>query len=157
MQGATDADPLHVPGRRRRRRARRCCQAQTNLKCVNYFQFSAGNDDGFRSGCTPIDVVLGNLCDLVQLAEGQELFKLPPETMLPIRVAGVRVFPAISCNAGTCPAKTIFSGATVESGAPIGNYAGQVLEIPVTVNMPCGEPEQFFLLPEGSTCAEVCH
>jgi len=23
--------------------------------------------------------------------------------------------------------------------------------------MPCGTPEQFFLLPEGSTCAEVCH
>lgn len=133
------------------------CQAQTDLKCVNYFQFSAGNDDGFRSGCTPIQFALGNLCDLVQLAEGQELFKLPPETMLPIRVAGVRVFPAISCNAGTCPAKTIFSGATLESGAPIGNYAGQVLEIPVTVNMPCGTPEQFFLLPEGSTCTEVCH
>ena len=76
--------------------------------------------DGFRSGCAPIDVVLGNLCDLVQLAEGQELFKLPPETMLPIRVAGVRVFPAVSCKAGTCAAKTIFSGATVESGVPIG-------------------------------------
>jgi len=133
------------------------CQAQTDLKCVNYFQFSAGNDDGFRSGCAPIEVVLGNLCDLVQLAEGQELFKLPPETLLPIRVAGVRVFPDTSCNAGDCSARTIFSGETVERDVPIADYAGQILEIPVTVKMPCGTPEQFFLLPEGSTCAQVCH
>ena len=121
MQGAADADPLHVPGRSdggADAGGAGGCQAQTDLKCVNYLQFSAGNDDGFRSGCAPIDVVLGNLCDLVQLAEGQELFKLPPETMLPIRVAGIRVFPAISCNAGTCAAKTIFSGATARERRP---------------------------------------
>jgi hypothetical protein len=133
------------------------CQAQTDLKCVNYFQFSAGNDDSFRSGCAPIDVVLGNLCDLVQLAEGQELFKLPPETLLPIRVAGVRVFPDTSCNAGDCSARTIFSGETVERDVPIANYAGQILDIAVTVKMSCGTPEEFYLLPEGSTCVQVCH
>ena len=133
------------------------CQAQTDLKCVNYFQFSAGNDEGFRSGCTPMQFALGNLCDLVQLAEGQELFKLPPETMLPIKVAGVRAFPADSCIAGTCSSRTIFSGATVESGVSIETYAGRILEIPLTLNMPCGTPEEFYLLPQGSTCTEVCH
>jgi len=133
------------------------CQAQTDLKCVNYLQFSAGEGTTFSSGCTPVDVVLDNLCGLAQLAEGQELFKLPPETRLPIRVVGLRVFPDISCNAGDCSARTIFSGETAERDIPIENYAGQILEIPMTVKMPCGTPEQFFFLPEGSTCAEVCH
>ena len=128
------------------------CQGQGTLRCVNFLQFSTGNG-GFSSGCTPLEIALDNLCDLARLAEGQELFKLPPETVLPIRVAGVRAFPADSCIAGTCSARTIFSGATLESGVPIENYAGQILEIPVTLKGTCGTPEEFYLLPEGSTCA----
>jgi hypothetical protein len=132
------------------------CSGQGSLRCVNYLQFSTGNG-GFSSGCAPVDVALENLCDLARLAEGQELFKLPPETLLPIRVAGVRAFPADSCIAGTCSSRTIFSGATAESGVPIADYAGRILEIPLTLNMPCGIPEEFYLLPEGSTCTQVCH
>jgi hypothetical protein len=131
------------------------CGDQTNIRCANYIEFSAGDATGFRSQCTRIDVTLTNLCDLALVAEGQELFKLSPDTQLPIRLEGKRVFPATSCNSGVCPARTIFEGATAESG-PIGNYAGQVLEIPVTVLQPCGMPESFFFLPEGSTCEQLC-
>jgi len=131
------------------------CAAQTNVSCANYIEFSAGDANGFRSQCTRIDLRLMSLCDVARLAEGQELFKLSPETELPIMLEGKRVFPATSCNSGVCPAKTIFSGQTAETG-PIGNYAGQVLEIPVTVLRPCGGPESFFFLPEGSTCEQLC-
>ena len=65
------------------------------------------------------------------------------------------MFPATSCSAGECAAKTIFSGETAEHGT-IDDYVGQTLEIPVTLTMACGPPEQFFFLPEGSTCADLC-
>ena len=86
------------------------CAAQTNIRCANYIEFSAGDATGFRSQCTRIDVTLTNLCDLALVAEGQELFKLSPDTQLPIRLEGKRVFPATSCNSGVCPARTIFEG-----------------------------------------------
>ena len=31
-----------------------------------------------------------------------------------------------------------------------------MIDLPVTVIEPCGLPEQFFFLPDGATCAEVC-
>jgi hypothetical protein len=131
------------------------CQAQTNIRCANYIEFSAGTGTGFRSQCTEIDVPLMNLCDVGKIAEGQELFTLSPETVLPIRVEGKRVFPAPLCNSGVCPPKTIFAGQTSEEG-PIARFEGQVLEIAVTLVRSCGLPEQFFFLPEGSTCAQLC-
>ena len=132
------------------------CGAQMNIKCANYIEFSAGVlPGGFRSQCSPIDFTLGSLCDVGKLAEGQELFQLSPETQLPIRMEGKRVFPATACNSGICPAKTIFAGQTAEVG-PISQFEGQVLEIAVTQIRPCGLPEEFFFLPEGSTCAQLC-
>jgi hypothetical protein len=132
------------------------CAQQTDIKCVNYLEFSAGdNESGFTSQCVKVDVAIGDLCDVAKLADGQELFKLSPGTSLPIRVEGKRVFPATSCNSGDCPARTIFSGATAVTGT-IGDHAGETLEIPLAVVRPCGFPEQFFFLPPGRTCAELC-
>jgi hypothetical protein len=132
------------------------CQDQTNIACVNYLEFTAGDDvSGFSSQCTRVGVSLGSLCDVAKLAEGQELFKLAPGTKLPIRISGIRVFPATSCNAGECPAKQIFSGATDATGT-IGDHVGDTLEIPVTLVQPCGAPESFFFLPPGSTCEDLC-
>src|SRR5262245_7253890 len=52
------------------------CDLQTNIKCVNYLEFTAGDDvSGFSSSCTRVDVSLDTLCDVAKLAEGQELFK----------------------------------------------------------------------------------
>jgi hypothetical protein len=134
------------------------CGAQTNIRCANFIEFTAGTilvPGGFRSQCSPIDFPLTNLCDVAKLAEGQELFKLPPDAELPISVDGKRVFPAISCNSTICPAKRIFTGQTAEAG-PIANFEGQVLEIPITLVQPCGPPEAFYFLPEGKTCAQLC-
>jgi hypothetical protein len=131
------------------------CEAQTSLRCVNYLQFTAGNGSEFFSHCLKVDVTLGDLCDVAKLAEGQELFKLPPDTPLPITLQGLRVYPATSCNSATCAPRLIFSGSTAGTGR-IGDHAGAVLDLPVTIDQPCGLPEEFFFLPPGSTCAEVC-
>ena len=132
------------------------CESQTSIKCVNYLEFTAGDDlHGFSSQCTRVTVSLDTLCDVAKLAEGQELFKLSPSTMLPIRMDGIRVFPATGCNAGDCPEKKIFSGQTAETGT-IGGHVGETLEIPVTLTQSCGIPESFFFLPEGATCTDLC-
>jgi hypothetical protein len=132
------------------------CQEQTNIRCVNYLEFTAGDQEhGFSSQCTRVQVSLDTLCDVGKIPDGQELFKLSPGTMLPIRLAGIRVFPATSCAAGECPPKQIFAGETSETGT-VGDYIGQTLTIPVTLTMPCGPPEQFFFVPPGSTCTDLC-
>ena len=148
MQAARDAAQAPVPGGRRRR----TCEQQTSIKCVNYLQFTVGTGE-FSSGCTKVEVVLDDLCDLAKVAAGQELFKLPPETPLPITIEGLRIFPAIGCSSiQECTPRKIFSGTTVGGGGRpgrIGDYAGGVLELPVKVNEACGLPEEFFPLPEG--------
>lgn len=132
------------------------CMDQTNISCVNYLEFTAGDDvHGFSSDCARVPISLETLCDVGKLAEGQELFKLSPDTRLPIRLSGIRVYPAVSCNAGECPAKQIFAGQTDATGT-VGDHVGQTLDIPVTLTVPCGVPEQFFFLPPGTTCAELC-
>jgi hypothetical protein len=132
------------------------CEAQTSLACVNYLQFTVGVGSGFSSDCLKVDVALDNLCDVEKLARGQQLFKLPPETRLPITLEGLRVFPATSCSADEgCMPRRIFSGTTQASGK-VGDFAGRDLPLEITLEEPCGRPEQFFFLPPGSTCEELC-
>ena len=115
---------------------------QTSIKCVNYLQFTVGT--GEFSSCTKVEVVFDDLCDLAKVAEGQELFNLPPDTPLPITIEGLRIFPAIGCGSiQACTPRKIFSGTTVGGdGRPgrIGDYAGGVLELPVKMNEACGLP-----------------
>jgi hypothetical protein len=131
------------------------CHQQTSLKCVNYLQFTAGRDES-SSHCSRVEVRLDDLCDLADVAKGQEVFKLSPDTPLPITIEGLRVYPAIGCSSTSeCRPRRIFSGTTVMEGT-IGDYKGGVIDLPVTVLEPCGLPEQFFFLPDGGTCEEVC-
>jgi hypothetical protein len=134
------------------------CSDQTNLRCVNYLQFTTGGDEN-SSHCQRLPISLDNLCDLGRVAEGQEVFKLSPDTLLPIKIDGLRVYPATGCSSLECLPKKVFSGTTVGGmGQKIGDYVDGVIELPVTVLQPCGDPEVFFSLPpEGGTCAEVCH
>ena len=92
--------------------------------------------------------------DLAKVAAGQELFNLPPETPLPIKIEGLRIFPAIGCSSiQECTPRKIFSGTTVGGGGRpgrIGDYAGGVLELPVMVNEACGLPEEFFRFPRAA-------
>ncbi|HXU03727.1 MAG TPA: hypothetical protein VN903_22330 [Polyangia bacterium] len=133
------------------------CYQQTSLKCVNYLQFTAGRDES-SSHCNRVEVELGDLCDLAKVAEGQEVFKLSPDTPLPITIEGLRVYPATGCSStAACPPRRIFSGTTVLEGK-IGDYRDGVIDLPVTVIEPCGVPEYFYPLPDGgtSTCEQVC-
>src|SRR5450755_3126838 len=132
------------------------CDAQTSLACVNYLQFTVGVGTAFNTDCVPVELPLNNLCDVAKLATGRALFNLPPETKLPIKLQGLRVFPATSCGSEqSCPPRTIFTGQTQDTGR-IGDFGGRALELSVMMNEPCGIPEQFFPLPEGSTCDELC-
>ena len=132
------------------------CDTFTSLACVNYVEFSVPSATGFTSHCVKVNVELTNLCDVTKLADGHELFKLSPETSLPISVEGRRVFPAVSCDGPPdCPSKPIFRGSTVAEGR-IGDYNGRTLDLTINMIAPCGPPEQFFFPPEGGTCAEIC-
>jgi len=132
------------------------CDTFTSLACVNYVEFSVPSATGFTSHCVKVNVQLTNLCDVTKLADGHELFKLSPETPLPISVEGRRVFPAGSCSGPpVCPSKPIFRGSTVAEGR-IGDYNGRALDLAINMIAPCGPPEQFFFPPEGGTCAEIC-
>jgi hypothetical protein len=131
------------------------CEQQTSLRCVNYLQFTAGRDES-SSHCSRVEVSLANLCDLAKVAQGQEVFKLSPDTPLPITIEGLRVYPATGCSSTSeCPPRRIFSGTTTLDGT-IGDHRGQVIDLPVKVIEPCGLPEEFFSLPDGGTCAAVC-
>ena len=134
------------------------CEQQTNLRCVNYLQFTTGGDEN-SSHCQRLPISLDNLCDLARVAEGQEVFKLSPDTLLPITMDGLRVYPATGCSSVECQPKKVFTGTTVGGmGQKIGDFVGGVIELPVTVSQPCGDPEEFFSLPpDGGTCAGVCH
>lgn len=134
------------------------CSDQTSLRCVNYLQFTTGGDES-SSHCQRVPISLANLCDLARVAEGQEVFKLSPDTLLPITLDGLRVYPATGCSSEECKPKKVFTGMTVGGmGQKIGDYVGGVIELPVTVIEPCGDPEEFFSLPpDGGTCAQVCH
>jgi len=126
------------------------CYQQTSLKCVNYLQFTVGRDES-SSRCNRVEVELNDLCDLAKVAQRQEVFKLSPDTPLPISIEGLRVYPATGCNStAACPPRRIFSGTTVMEGK-IGDYADGVIDLPVTVIEPCGLPEYFYPLPDGGT------
>jgi hypothetical protein len=129
------------------------CSAYTDIACVNYLEFRVRTATASTSRCVELDFVLADLCDVGRLADGRELFKLPPDTQLPITVEGKRVFPAGSCGSNQCD-KVIFRGTTGEGR--LGDYVGRPLALTLNMVGSCGESEEFFLLPDGGTCAGVC-
>jgi hypothetical protein len=138
------------------------CHQQTSLRCVNYLQFTAGKDES-SSHCNRVEVELNDLCDLAKVAQGQEVFRLSPDTKLPITIEGLRVFPATGCSStAECAPRRIFAGTTVAEGR-VGDYQGGVIDLPVKMIQPCGVPEEFFYLPDGGapdggalTCPQIC-
>jgi hypothetical protein len=130
------------------------CGTFTDIACVNFLEFRARNQTASTSRCVKVDSELTNLCDVAGLPDGRELFKLPPDTPLPIEVQGKRVFPANSCGSSDCN-KIVFRGTTTDIGR-LGDYAGRQLDLTLTMVGACGQSEEFFFLPDGGTCAEVC-
>jgi hypothetical protein len=129
------------------------CSAFSDIACVNFLEFRVQNATASTSHCVEVETALADLCDVASLPDGRELFKLPPETPLPIEVEGKRVFPATSCGASRCD-KVVFRGTTTGTGR-IGDYVGRTLELTVNEVGGCGESEDFFYL-DGGTCAQVC-
>jgi hypothetical protein len=131
------------------------CGAFADIACVNFLEFRARNSQTTSTNrCVKVDLELTNLCDVASLPDGRELFKLPPETPLPIEVQGKRVFPADSCGSSDCN-KIVFRGTTTDIGR-LGDYAGRQLDLTLTMVGSCGESEEFFFRPDGGTCAEIC-
>ncbi len=130
------------------------CSAYRDVSCVNYVEFKVTTATASISHCVEVDMQLADLCDVGKLGDGRELFKLPPETQLPITVEGKRVFPAKSCGANQCD-KIVFRGTTVGTGS-LGDYVGRPLELTINTVGSCGRSEDFFSLPDGGTCAAVC-
>lgn len=130
------------------------CGAFADIACVNFLEFRARNQTASTSRCVKVDVELANLCDVATLPDGRELFKLPPETPLPIEVQGKRVFPATSCGSSDCN-KIVFRGTTTDVGH-LGDYAGKQLDLTLTMVGSCGQSEEFYFLPDGGTCPELC-
>jgi hypothetical protein len=129
------------------------CNTFARVSCVNYLEFTApAPGGGFQSQCVKVGG-LATLCDVMNLATGGELFKLPPETPLPISVIGKRVFPATGCGSGDCD-RVVFRGTTTNVGV-IGDYVGRSLELAINIYAPCGPPEHFYF-PDGGTCASAC-
>jgi hypothetical protein len=129
------------------------CDTFARVKCVNYLEFTAPvPGGGFQSQCVKV-AGLQTLCDVAKLATGDELFKLPPETPLPISVIGKRVFPATGCGSADCD-RVVFRGTTTNIGR-IGDYVGRSLDLAITMYAPCGPPEHFYF-PDGGTCASAC-
>ena len=130
------------------------CSTYRDISCVNYLEFKVTTATASTSRCVEVETPLADLCDVGKLSDGRELFKLPPETLLPITVEGKRVFPAKSCGANLCD-KIVFRGATTGTGR-LGDYVGRPLDLALNMVGPCGLSEDFFALPDGGTCPAVC-
>ena len=107
---------------------------------------------------TSIDVTLDSLCDVAQLAEGQELFELSPDTTSPCaalarqaRVPGDRMQLRRLCAADH------LLGRRRRQDDRFRRLRGQVLEIPVTLREPCASRRHSSSSPRGPlapSCAE---
>ena len=130
------------------------CAEVTDLSCVNFLRFSVDDGEGFSTHCVRVTQGLASLCELASLADGRELFRLEPDREVEIKVEGLRVFPATSCEADGCQRRILFKGQTAK--VRIGELAGQSIPLVVSMQEPCGAKEQFFPLRQGQTCAEIC-
>ena len=129
-----------------------------NLKCVNFLQFSSG----FSTHCIQLTEgeTLDTLCDLQKVANGQELFKLSPDTELIIEMKGLHVYPATSCDYDvTCPPRIVFKGSTGSQSVRVGDLAGGAVPLQVVMVAPCpAGSEQWYRPPRpDEPCSAVCY
>ena len=94
------------------------CHQQTSLKCVNYLQFTAGDGAGSAATARASRSRWTTCAISAKVAEGQEVFKLSPDTPLPITTRGTARLsrrPAATRRASARRAE-IFAGTTVMEG-----------------------------------------
>ena len=132
------------------------CAAFKDLACVNFikFQIAEQGDLTPSTECITVDQRLTTLCDVEELAKGTEIFRHAKDARVQIKMWGLRVFPATSCEIiPECPAKSLFSGAT--DWIKASEVQGGQLPLHITEATDCGLKE-VYQLRGGRDCFTVC-
>jgi hypothetical protein len=131
------------------------CSDYTDLGCVNFIKFQIKEEGDLTPSteCIQVDKRLDTLCDVTQLQHGTEIFRYDKDARVQIKMWGLRVFPATSCEIiPECPAKGVFEGETDYVRAS--DLHGQ-LPILITKAEDCGRKEVY--RPRGTRdCYSVC-
>ena len=132
------------------------CAAFADLGCVNYVKFQLSNLAGthMATECLKVEKRLTTLCDLKSLARGTALFREDRGETVQVKMWGLRVFPATSCEVNPeCDARILFSGSS--DWVKLGEVAGGSLPLRVTSAQACGPKEVY--RPKGDRdCFAVC-
>lgn len=130
------------------------CAAFADLACVNFIKFQIEEEGNLTppTDCITVDQRLTNLCDVAQLARGTEIFRYDLDARVKVKMWGLRVFPATSCEiVPECPPRSLFDGATEEFDL---DRSGDV-PLRITFAQGCGAKEVY--RPRGGRdCFTVC-
>jgi hypothetical protein len=132
------------------------CSAFADLGCVNFIKFQIAEQGDLTPPlqCITVDKRLNTLCDLDQLAKGTEIFRYDRDARVQLKLWGLRVFPATSCEiVPDCPPKTLFAGKT--EFVTVGELQDGKLPLTITDAKACGRREVYH--PRGNRdCYSVC-
>jgi hypothetical protein len=132
------------------------CTAFNDLGCVNFIKFQIAEEGDLTppTQCITVDKRLNTLCDVTQLEHGTEIFRYDRDARVQIKLWGLRIFPATSCEiVPECPPKSLFYGAT--DWITAGEVQGGQLPLHVTEAYDCGQKEVY--RPRGGRdCYSVC-
>jgi len=132
------------------------CAVFKDLACVNYINFQMEEQGNMTppTDCITVDKRLETLCDVTDLAHGTEIFSYGKDARIKIRMWGLRVFPATSCEINPeCQPKILFTGVTDEVKAT--DVQGGQLPLHIFEAKGCGAKEVY--RPRGGRdCFSVC-
>jgi hypothetical protein len=132
------------------------CAAFTDLACVNFINFQIAEKDDLTPSteCITVDKRLNTLCDITQLMHGAEIFRYDKDARVQIKMWGVRIFPATSCEINPdCPPKSLFYGVT--DWIKASDVQGGQLPLRIIEATACGQKEVY--RPRGGRdCYSVC-
>ncbi len=135
--------------------APRECTEFADLACVNFIKFQIEEEGTLTppTECITVDKRLTNLCDVSELAHGTEIFRYDRDARVRIKMWGLRVFPATSCEIiPDCPPKSLFDGTS--DAITAGEAHGEV-PLHITFAKGCGAKEEY--RPRGGRdCYRVC-
>jgi hypothetical protein len=132
------------------------CSDFDDLACVNFIKFQIAEKDDLTppTECITVDRRLETLCDVTQLQHGTEIFRHDKDAFVQIKMWGLRIFPATSCEIiPECPPRPLFSGAT--DWIKASEVQGGRLPLRITDAVGCGLKEEY--RPRGGRdCYTVC-
>jgi hypothetical protein len=130
------------------------CAAFADLACVNFIKFQLDSPT-MPTQCLKVQKRLTTLCDVRDLATGAELFRPGQDDTVTVKIWGLRVFPATSCEINPeCEPKVLFSGQS--DAVRAGGVNGGTLPLHITSVAGCGPREEYLPRIGGKECAEVC-